>query len=140
LDGAVATLIGGVAIAVITYIISPWVKARLEKQRENDPAQGWQRAVKNLEDRVDALEEENAKLEGELAEVKMQLDDKTGIILRQEKVIADQGRMIDARDRYMARVRRIWKDRMPDEEFPPPLPAYAYWLNHSSENGRNRDD
>lgn len=131
MDPAQAALASGLGVGILSYVVNPWIQAKLRNQRDNDPALGWRKAVKNLEDRVGALEEENVKLEGELADVKSQLSDKSATIRRQEKVIADQTRMLDARDRYLSRLRGIWGERIKHEEFPAPLPSYAYWLYYT---------
>lgn len=137
MDAAAAALITGVSVSVVNYIVGPWVQNKLRSQRANDPALGWRMAVQNLEGRVSALENENVALETKVAKLEAQVNDKSMTIARQEKVISDQGRMIDARDRYIARIQQIWQDRLPAAEFPSPLPSYAYWLNYSPNDGRN---
>lgn len=130
MDSAGWTVVGGVIVAVVTYVVSPWIKAKLDAQRENDPALGWRKAVKNLEDRVDALEEENAKLEGELADVRVQLNDKTATIARLTAVISEQSNMINARDTRIIQLVRAYRTATNDEP-PPPDPAIAYWLSYT---------
>jgi peptidoglycan hydrolase CwlO-like protein len=128
-DAATGTLIGGVAIAVITYILNPWIRSVLKKQRENDPQQGWRSYVEDLTKRVAALEAENLKLEEKVGVLTAQIDDKTGIINRQESVIAEQSSLITAQNNWIASLLTFIRSSKLD----PPLmdPAVAYWLRRA---------
>jgi uncharacterized protein YhaN len=128
-DAATGTLLGGIAVAVITYVLNPWVRARLKKQQENDPVMGWRSYVEDLTKRVSALEAENVKLEEKVQVLESQIDDKTGVITRQETVISEQSSLITAQNSWIASLLAFIRASKLD----PPLmdPAVAYWMRRS---------
>lgn len=130
LDTAGWAIVAGIITSILTYVISPWIKAKLETQRENDPAQGWRKAVLNLENRVTALEQENTVLEGKVQILEGQVNDKTATIARLTGVIAEQSNMLTARDTRIIQLTRAFRTAT-DGEPPAPDPASAYWLNYT---------
>lgn len=133
-DAATGTLIGGVVVAIITFVINPWVQARLKKQQENDPTLGWRTAVEEVKNqaidlakRVTALETENTQLEEKVAHLTEQVNDKSDIIRKLEQVVESQSNMIFARDARIAQLVAVYKASTATEP-PPPDPAFVYWL------------
>lgn len=134
MDAAAWTVVGGVAVAVVTYVINPWVKDRLEKARSNDPAMGWRTAVDEVKNqateltkRVTALEAENEELEKKVESLQEQLNDKSSTIAKLERVVEDQSNMILARDARNSQLAAVYRSAT-GQEPPPPDPAFAYWL------------
>jgi hypothetical protein len=136
MDSAVWAMLGVVAASVVAYVINPWVQARLKKQQENDPALGWKMAVSSLETRVTALEEENLELEAKVATLQTQVVDKTAVIARQDGIIRDQSRIIEACQARVAQLEALWRTRF-GEPPPVPDPAVAYWLGRAVLGGNH---
>lgn len=133
MDPALASLITGVVVVVVTYIASPWLKARLRERQENDPALGWQTAVKEVRDRADKLEKRVTSLEAEVERLEDENASKTSMIARLEQVSREQSRMIVARDGRIGQLVAVL--RHADIGIPRADPALEYWLTQTPSGG-----
>lgn len=133
MDPALAALITGLGVALVTYIFSPWLKARLRERQTNDPALGWQTAVKAVTDRADKLEKRVTSLETEVVRLEDENATKTATIARLENVARDQGRMIIARDGRISQLIHVLRNASLD--VPRADPAMEYWLTQTPSGG-----
>lgn len=127
MDPAVGTLIGGIIIAVITFIISPWIKSVLDRQKENDPVLGWKTAVDEVKQQATKLAERVSNLEAEISRLEDDNAVKTSIIARLDMATIEQSHMLSARDTRIAQLEGLWRAAMGGPP-PPPDPAIVYWL------------
>lgn len=142
MDGAIWAMAGGIIVAFLNFVVSPMLQSRLSRAKENDPVLGWKTAVeevrlqaRELTVRVSALENENLELERKVALLKSQVDEQSGVIRRQERIMRDQNRIIEALRNYVSFLKDAWRNIRNGEEAPPPSPAYAYWINHDPTGG-----
>lgn len=140
MDVANATLITGIVVAVITYVISPWVQERVKERRKNDPALGWKTAVANLQLQVTEQDKRIGVLEAEVQRLEDDNATKTATITKLERIIEDQSNMILARDARIGQLLKIFKAST-GQDPPSPDPAFAYWLRTDimDTGGHNHD-
>lgn len=133
MDPTLGTLIGGIAIAVITFLGSPWITARLAARQANDPVMGWKAAFEDLKQRADRQEKRIEALETEVNRLEDENATKTAVIVRQEYVMRQQGRMIVARDSRISQLEQVF--RAGGGIAPPPDPSVHYWLTLTPPEG-----
>lgn len=133
MDGAVWAMIGVVAASIVSYVINPWVQARLKKQQENDPALGWQMAVREVRERAERLEKRVTSLETEVERLEDDNASKTATIARLEQIARDQSRMLIARDGRIGQLAAVMRSAKID--IPRADPALEYWLTQTPSGG-----
>ena len=125
MDAAVASVVVGLGVAIMTAVVSPVVVSQVKKREERDPTKGWQAAFSFMEKRIDELDGEVKTLRGEVSRLEDDLDSKNMTIARQEHIIEQQGRAILARDHRITQLESAWPSGI---TLPQPDPAFTSLL------------
>ena len=125
MDAAVASVVVGLGVAIITAVVSPVVVHEVKRREERDPTKGWQAAFTYMQEEIASLRGDVASLRHEVATLENDVESKNRTIAKQERIIEDQSRAILARDGRISQLESAWPNGI---TLPQPDPAYRSLL------------